>query len=99
MANCSPGKSFDLHKTKRQGKTKTTIEIYKILKDECLTSNDAESLTLPTESNKPNVRKRTFIPVYDSKKSVCENKRHSNNVDTKTENWLRKLPPVNNYVR
>lgn len=98
MTNCVPGKSFGLHKTKRQGKTKTTIEIYET-KGECLTSNDAESLTLPTESNKPTVRKRTFIPVYDSKKSVCENERHANNVDMKTKNWLRKLPPVKNYVR
>lgn len=102
MTNCSPGKSFDLQKSKRQGKPKTNNEINSIAKGKHSISNDSGSLSRSNEGYQTTVRKETSIPVYNKTKTVCDNEIISSNADMKlsslkTQNWLKSLP-FNNDV-
>lgn len=99
MTNCSPGKSFDLNKTNRQGKTRTTTNRSKS-KGKYITLNDTGSIRLPNERNKTVVRAQASNNIYDSKKKVCENEQICCSVEMKlsslkTLNWLESLPVSN----
>ncbi len=102
MTNCSTGKSFDLHKTKRQGRTRTINETYTTINiSNRLDSNNRRSTYLTNEPHKDSMVDAS-VPINGMKKIVSENEKTYRNVDRKlssmkTQNWLKNLP-INHHV-